>query len=289
MTLSKDELAELTHLINARRDELAHGLSRLSAGEVRMAHDVFIEWLEGQPATAPNTDRVDHIDTYALTDAYQFGYARGREAMQRELGVDNVGDSSPRLVTNSAPEPDEDASAGPDHPDAKWRDLMRDMDEAMAEPPPISDEATATLGPENVVVTPLKTPNSAGRFLTLPSPDQARENVAAALAAANGGNGDHAFDFTPRHKAGRHNAPKGKGQEPSGRVLPSREQVVAFLREIAMGKTMPTMEQFNTARPGNWATVQAHILRLGVSWDELRLEAGLAPNPRNRNTQADAL
>lgn len=262
MTLSKDELAELTRLINERRDELAHGLSRLSAGEVRMAHDVFIEWLEGQPATAPATDRHESIDSYALTDAYQFGYARGREAMQRELGADNAGDTSPRLVTNSAPEPDEDTSAGPDHPDAEWRDLMRD------------------------VVSPLHSPVGVGRG-ALPDPDQARANIATMLAQANG---DQHFDLMPghKHKAGRHNAPKGTGQEPSGRVLPSREQVVAFIQEIAMANVMPTMEQFNTARPGNWATAQAHILRLGVSWDELRIEAGLLPNPRNRNTRTGA-
>jgi hypothetical protein len=284
MTLTKEELTELTRLINERRDELEHGLSSLSPGDVRMAYDVLIEWLEGQAATtpAPSPDRVESIDTYALSDAYHFGFERGKEAMRRELDVDNSGDSSSRLVTNSAPEPRPedswDGDVSPDHPDAKWRDLMRDLDVAIAAAPREDPPKVHPEGSRKLTSTP--PPIGPNR---LPDPDQARANIANALAAVNEGNGNHAFDFTPSPRLRGHNAPKGRG----GHVLPTRDEVVAFLRKMAMGNTMPTMEQFNTVRPGNWATVQAHILRLGVSWDELRLEAGLAPNPRNRNAQID--
>lgn len=92
----------------------------------------------------------------------------------------------------------------------------------------LSSQAIATLGPEHVVVNPLRDDTAKGR----------------------------------------------------GNMLPTREELIAEVRRQAMGGVMPTMAAFNDARPANWATAQAHLTRLGLSWEQLTEESGLKPNPR---------
>lgn len=58
--------------------------------------------------------------------------------------------------------------------------------------------------------------------------------------------------------------------------LPTRGMLVEEVKRQAMGGVMPTMDAFNMARPALWATAQAHLTRLDLSWGELAQEAGLA-------------
>jgi hypothetical protein len=59
--------------------------------------------------------------------------------------------------------------------------------------------------------------------------------------------------------------------------LPSLEEMVKELRRQAMGGVMPTMAAFDAARPANWSTAQAHLLRLATTWGDLAEAAGLHP------------
>jgi len=64
-----------------------------------------------------------------------------------------------------------------------------------------------------------------------------------------------------------------------GYYLPSVDELCAKLRELAMGGTMPSIDTFNANRPANWSIAQAHMHRLGYTWNELAREAGLKANP----------
>jgi hypothetical protein len=121
-----------------------------------------------------------------------------------------------------------------------------------------SPQAVATLGPEHVIVTPLKP--------KLPDPDIARDRLAGALA--NGSDGE-LVSVINRQLRGRR-----------GNVLPTLDQVIAELQHQAMGGVMPTMTAFDAAKPGNWASAQAQMARLGTKWNELAEAAGLKPNLR---------
>lgn len=66
----------------------------------------------------------------------------------------------------------------------------------------------------------------------------------------------------------------------SGNALPTREELVAEVKRQAMGGVMPTMATFDKSRPANWATAAAHLLRLKLGWDDLRVLAELKPNRR---------
>lgn len=57
--------------------------------------------------------------------------------------------------------------------------------------------------------------------------------------------------------------------------LPSRQELIAEVKRQAMGGVMPTMAVFDMARPASWATAQAHLIRLGLTWTDLAQEAGL--------------
>lgn len=143
------------------------------------------------------------------------------------------------------------------------------------EAPTLSPAAAATLGPEHVVVTPL-VPRRAVAPLAEDAP---------------------AFDYTPGgvtlRKAGRRE-PSGRGHNhtkelPKGRrgnVLPAADDMVALVREIAMAGVMPTMASFDLSKPGNWAAATSQLQRLGITWEDLRKQAGLLPNPRNTMSKA---
>ena len=142
--LTNDELEELVTTINNRLMEFGPDVfDFMSYGVVRLVYSVIDEWQQRQdmevveeyaearkqaynrgydrgfdegfdvgfedprrtlqdgtsapPQLAPEEE-------YMLTDAYAFGYERGKEAMRRELMGDEA--ETPRLVTMSAPEPD---------------------------------------------------------------------------------------------------------------------------------------------------------------------------------------
>lgn len=82
---------------------------------------------------------------------------------------------------------------------------------------------------------------------------------------------------------GRHGAIESDDghHTPRGSYIPTEAELLAELQRQAMaGQIMPTVAQFDSARPANWATAQAHMLRLNVGWNELAKLAGLKPNPR---------
>lgn len=298
MSITNEQLAELTERINSRLDEFdVVSMPTLSKGVIRLVHEVIWEWLDDQPTP----ERVAPVEEYTLTDGYHFGYQRGREAMRRELlprHQSGTGDEAEdkRLVTNSEPDydPDPDGSIA----DAAYREAVeelvgKDAIDAFDNPnplgyPPISEQAAATAAvaahdangggnsPEHVVVTPLVPRRSA-----VPSPNEARDNVAAMVAA-----GGAAFDYTPRPRGDKprgrpagHNAPKALPAGKRGNVLPTRQEFVAEVRRQAMGGTVPPIKAFDAARPKTWATAWAHLQRLKMSWSEVVAEAGLKPNP----------
>lgn len=65
-------------------------------------------------------------------------------------------------------------------------------------------------------------------------------------------------------------------------TLPTLEEVIAEVQRQSMAGVMPTMAQFDTAKPASWATAQAHLLRLNLSWPGLAELAELKPNRRER-------
>jgi hypothetical protein len=60
-------------------------------------------------------------------------------------------------------------------------------------------------------------------------------------------------------------------------IVPTLDQVLAELRRESMGGVMPTMAQFDEARPATWATAAAHLVRLKLSWPQLAELAELKP------------
>lgn len=157
------------------------------------------------------------------------------------------------------------------------------------------DEAISKLGPP-VRITPIAPkpigPTRADSELdrvrdhgkpALPEPDVAREQLATALAEANGDGGNivSLINRKPRTLAEvDRGKPKGRPKGRRGNVLPTVDELVAEVKRQAMGGVMPTLAQFNQSKPGNWATATAHLQRLGISWDQLRRRAGLKVNPR---------
>jgi hypothetical protein len=60
-------------------------------------------------------------------------------------------------------------------------------------------------------------------------------------------------------------------------VIPTTAELIAELKRQSMGGVMPTMAQFDLGRPAVWATAQAHLLRLELSWSALAELADLKP------------
>lgn len=72
--------------------------------------------------------------------------------------------------------------------------------------------------------------------------------------------------------------PKMHSDNPKRNYLPTLEELIAEVRRQAMGGVMPSISQFDQARPTTWATAGAHIHRLNLSgWAGLAGLAGLQP------------
>lgn len=130
----------------------------------------------------------------------------------------------------------------------------------------------ATLGPEYTMVTPLK-PKP-------PEADVAREKIAVALA--NGSDGELAAlvnraQRAPARTLGDVDKRSRQQVGHNGNVLPTREQVIKAVQEMAMGGVMPSQNTFNESKPANWATASAHLQRLNMSWNDLAVAAELTP------------
>lgn len=296
---TNDEIRELTERVNARLAEWEFppgvGFLQFSRGHVRLIADVLDTWADEQDDEGPVEEYVE-----ARRQAYNAGYeAAKREMLAPEMSpareeaedkrdaaqfqkrvLANVANGRPAFadtgdllgeqtaqewqalsgVAMEALEADRQASA----PVREALEQLVHGNTPLAEPEPVpelSAQAAATLGPEHTLVTPL-----------IP-----RRAAPVAQALATG-----VFDLTPRtpkqmaaHKVTTVTehlaATKGK----KGKDLPSKEEIIAHLQKIAMANVMPGIVAFDATRPGNWATAQAQMLRLGVSWKQLASKAGL--------------
>lgn len=316
MGLSSEQVAELTKRINGRLDEWEFPedfviSTHLPRGLVRLVHDEIAAWeaeqdeeVLGEYTNAraaayekgfergyAEAERVAmpvqvSPDPDALQDVYHFAFERDKAA-HRFSGPEAHApvDDTPRLVTNSAPEP------------------------AVAEPhengSPKSDEKLTTA----------LEPHSNGHLPALPDPDIARERLAQAVAVGNNGqhnlvavlktprtlaevdaevasvwgDDDPADDDTddapakrvrPNGKRTPRPRPTGyatKHAKPQRTMQPDLAQLVAEVQRQAMAGVMPSQAQFDDAKPATWPLVSGLCQRLGVSWDDLRLKAGLKP------------
>lgn len=97
---------------------------------------------------------------------------------------------------------------------------------------------------------------------------QQLEDLKAARAA--GGRGRHGVD----NEAGRHTK--------RGSYIPTERELIAELQRQAMGGVMPSIALFNDLRPANWATADAHMKRMEMTWGDLAEIAGLRLRPGGR-------
>lgn len=247
MTLTAAQLSDLTERVNDRRREFSiDRLHPLSAGEVRLLHQVVWEWEEEQPPAEDDEARQQAYDNgyqegliAAETKAHDEAFTRGfKYALERQRVNGHTDDPDP--ITEP---PQADTWSGASNEKLTWTELSGEngakqagvgresLADAIAdftstpkeqviqtldsmgigrEPSPISPTAAATLGPEHVIVTPL-----VPRRAALPDPDEARANIAVMLAQ---GNAEHGFDFTPRAKGNGNLKPsRPEGSRPRGR------------------------------------------------------------------------
>lgn len=121
-----------------------------------------------------------------------------------------------------------------------------------------------------------------------PDPDAARDKIAHALAAGSNATLTTVIN-RPRtlaevdgtvDDAGKDDAADdvgGKRGRPPKFVVPKRAQVIAQLKQIAMGGVMPKQPAYDMAKPANWPTARDSCIHLEASWRELADEAGLDP------------
>lgn len=159
--------------------------------------------------------------------------------------------------------------------------------------PAVSEQAAATLGPEHVVVNPVKPkPKPIGTARDpLPDPDVARERIAHALA--NGSNGDLVKAINKPRTLAEADATLrggvGADEDADPDAIPKRgrkhnvvnyEQMLTELQRQAMAGVMPSQADFNYSKPAVWPVASSLCARFGASWDELRQAAGLKVNPK---------
>lgn len=306
--LTTEQLRKFTDEVNERFAEFDGTLmgDPMTLGKARIAWDVFrqlddetrfelrlAEFQRGYESALANM-RIDREEREAERTFRLVLDANGRKVERVPWEADKPGDvpytngdltpSVPSVVTDvrgiladdpDALDPATLADAWPDMPNLT-DGVDRFAEHPIAgEPPPIiepiripSPKVAATLGPEHTVVTPLRSKP--------PDPDIAREKVAHAIAQGSGALVEAIRK--PRTLAEVDEAEQAKGR--GGNVLPTLEQILKELRRISMGGVMPSMSQFNDARPANWATAQAQTMRLDTSWGqlaklaELRLRGG---------------
>lgn len=98
-------------------------------------------------------------------------------------------------------------------------------------------------------------------------------------------NGGLPLDDDAAYEHRRQAEPKGK----NGNVLPTREELVAEVQRISMDKkTMPSLAQFDAARPAVWASASAQLQRHNLTWSQLAELAGLTPRQGGRPARQEA-
>lgn len=163
--ITTSQLSELTDLINERANEF-DGLimPRMSRGLVRLIYAAVEEWWEREEEMGLEQPSARH------------GLAFYSNANTSDI-ID-AANSAPNLTFVHEPE-----RLGVAAPPAPSYEHYESFSEASAMPQPLTDATAATLGPEHVVVTPLR-PIGRDR---LPDPDAARAKLADALSSASGG------------------------------------------------------------------------------------------------------
>lgn len=246
MGITSDELRDLTALINARRaefdDKTLHVFERLSLGEVRMVYEVIAEWQEARG-----------VDVSELSAAWPpMPDLDGGRDIFAEHPVAGEPDALERALA-------EDGMGGDD--EETHDDYEADLDFGSDDP--------------NAPATPLSRAVMRSTKPPLPHPDTARERLANALANGSGGalvqalarDEDEPDDSCRRTR--------------SGLLLPTMEEVIAEVQRISMdGKTMPSLSQYNAARPATWLNGLDQSNRLGLTWNQLAERAGLKPRGR---------
>lgn len=166
------------------------------------------------------------------------------------------------------------------HPDPPPKS---DEKSTAADAPPKSDEKlTGEESPAEPVAPAV--PRQRTQEVKPPDPDVARAKIAHALAAGSNGTLATAIN-RPRTLAEVDDADKddaaddvgGKRGRPPKFVVPKRAQVIAQLKQIAMGGVMPKQPAYDMAKPANWPTARDSCIHLEASWRELADEAGLDP------------
>lgn len=206
MTISNEDLAELTKRINARFDEFSVGggpiFEPVTLGIVRLVYGVIAEWQEETEPATHNTIMGDFADDFALSTMTPPAYSNGHGA-------------KPPATSREARAPIKDD--------------------------PLSVYANSTLGPEHVVVTPLKP--------TPPDPDVAREKLANALANGSGGALEQAMDRDKKAEQLR--------------------AIIYELQDMAVDEVMPSMNFWNSAKPPHLPLAAALLARHNLTWNRL--------------------
>lgn len=217
-----------------------------------------------------------------------------------------------RLTANGGPLTNAQADAINRHNGvAGWRPGEEFGDPLPSAPSP---QAAATiLGPEHVNVTPLRNPigRIADALPAIEAINRAKSIIESAmpngrqprtLAEMDANDDDdeldddepgtrrttRSYEMTPARRASidkaKHEqwaASHSKGKR--GNILPTVDQVVAELQRQAMGGVMmPSINQFDAARPANWAGAGAQMQRLGKSWEDLAKLAELKSRASGR-------
>lgn len=237
MKLTTEELTTLTERIEERMAEfgnLSKSMPKFTPGIVRLVYDAIDEWRS--ESAPPQIAAVSNNYAPVLIG----------------IGAEHNGNGK-----HEEPEPPEYEAYDDEHEElVQWQPVTP------------SPQASATLGPEHVIVTPLK---------ARPDPDIARGRLAQALA--NGSAEGRELEMLATRKIRTSNEAKRSN------YLPTREELIAELKRQSMGGVMPSMVQFNESRPATWATADAHQKRLGISWGDLANEAGLKPQRSGRPVQ----
>lgn len=242
MTLTKEQLDELTERINDRISEFAPiQIPRVSAGVVRLTYEVIAEW-ERQTGNP-------------------FGLA------VQEDGHVGAGEPAERLMIDDPP-------AEPEPPQKNDEKLTERKVERL------SESAVSTLGPEHVKVTPLSSHAvvidhnglsvaAINQPRTLAEADELDDDAASKpkRRVALGEYGRRAKQEAEELRR--------RAQERERERKPTREMVIAELKRQAMAGVMPSQQAYDIAKPAVWAKAQATCLRLGVTWEQLAAEAGL--------------
>lgn len=157
-----------------------------------------------------------------------------------------------------------------------WEDSSANLEAlSRANPEPaLSPAAVATLGPEHVTVTPLRSPVGVGR--AAPDALQVERINKPRTVADSMPTVTHKAPTRPQARVlGKQYPAQVKGR--NGNVLPTREEFVEQVKKISRDGVMPSKSDFDAERPTNWATAQAQLLRLKTTWELVREAAELQP------------